>query len=333
VQHAAYSIEPFERRVRAPRGGWSVLAIVFLVMVYRIVVYGLGGSAIRFGTDRALSAGATAYITYAPQYLAGVCLYLAYVSSNVVQRRICIGTLLLIDVYFFGFGIRYLFIVTTIAMALLIGWQHYGSLLLPSRWLVVAALFTFVVVGVVGGLRQRDAQGRGRPFLEAATGSLEIVTPLAGVVRYTHQHGFLKGSSYTYLLQQVVPRSIWKNKPLPPIVTVIAQYTKASEGRAFPLWGEMYLNFGVAGVAFGMLLFGYGVSALTRWWLVLRRSMPGVDVLAAFAVPLLLQWISRGYFVQGVYNTFGFAIGPLLLIYLDKGSKHAVRTDASLVSG
>jgi hypothetical protein len=153
---------------------------------------------------------------------------------------------------------------------------------------------------------------------ESAARSFDVFLPLAGLVPYTGQAGYQFGSSYGYLAYQVIPRSVWPGKPLPPTITAIGAYTEIREGRSFPVWGEMYLNFGWYGVAIGMGMFGYAVRKMMRYWLRNRFRFATLDVLAAISIPLLLQWTSRGLFVQLVYNTMGLIVGVLIVLALER---------------
>lgn len=296
------------------------------LILYRFARYGLGGWAIKLGEDRTVESGVTAYITYAPQYLGGLSLYLFYRVRSVAVRRLCGAVILLLAFYFFAIGVRYLVITMIGAFALLHYWRRRRRLLPPARSLLAALVVGSAVLGVGGYLRTVSQYGSTAVGIqESAARSFDVFLPLAGLVPYTGQSGYLFGSSYAYLAYQVVPRSVWPGKPYPPTVTAIGQYTDIKEGRAFPVWGEMFLNFGWSGVAIGMALFGCGVRRLMLYWLRNRLRLVTLDVLAAISIPLLLQWTSRGLFVQLVYNTMGLTVGVLAVFALER---HLVRAAA-----
>ncbi len=298
----------------------KVLALVAgMLILYRFARYGVGGWAIRLGDDRSAESGVTAYVTYAPQYLGGLLLYLFYQVRSTAVRRLCGALIFLLAFYFFATGVRYLVITMLCAVALLQYWRKRGRLLPPARSLLAVLVGGGVVLGVGGYLRTVSQYGATAVGIrESAARSFDVFLPLAGLVPYTGENGYLFGTSYTYLVYQVVPRSVWPAKPYPPTVTAIGGYTALQEGRAFPVWGEMFLNFGWIGVAVGMAMFGYGVRRLMLYWLRNRLRFVTLDVLAAISVPLLLQWTSRGLFVQLVYNTMGLIVGVLAVFALER---------------
>lgn len=289
------------------------------LILYRFARYGVGGWAIRLGEDRTAESGVSAYVTYAPQYFGGLLLYLFYRVRSTALRRLCAALVLLLAFYFFATGVRYLVITMISALALLHYWRKRRRLLPPARSLLAVLVVGSVILGVGGYLRTKSQFGAAATGIqESAARSFDVFLPLAGLVPYTGQAGYLFGTSYAYLGYQVIPRSVWPGKPLPPTVTAIAGYTDVREGRAFPVWGEMFLNFGWYGVAFGMGFFGYGVRKLMQYWLRHRLRFVTLDVLAAISIPLLLQWTSRGLFVQLVYNTMGLMVGALIVFALER---------------
>lgn len=261
----------------------------------------------------------TGYLTEGPQYLAGAAVYVAWRTERQWQRWAAIGLFVVSEVVFFHAFIRYTFVITTLAAGLLVLWRRRTSPLISWRWLAVAVAGVFFAIGLLGSVRSQHLnQSSTGPSVEAsALGSLDVFNPLAAAIATTHGHDYLLGTSYTYLFEQVIPRSLWPGKPLPPTVQAIYRFTNSQEGRAFPIWGEMYVNFGWTGVVGGMLLSGYVAAAAMALWLRHRQRLPGLDVIAAFSIPLLLQWASRGYFVQAVYNSFGFLAAPAILLFLE----------------
>jgi oligosaccharide repeat unit polymerase len=300
-----------------------------LLFLYRVARYGLGGWSIRLGQDRTIQEGATAYITYAPQYLAGLCLYLWSTSPRPRTRWLAGSVTSLVTFYFFAAGVRYLVIVTIGAMALLYYWRRFGRLLPPLRYLIVAGLIGFLVLGYGGQLRGRSSGGRSG-LTESAADSFEISLPLAGLISYTQDTGYIMGASYTYLAYQVIPRSIWPGKPFPPTYTAIASYTDIREGRSFPLWGELFLNFGWYGVIGGMAAFGYMMRRWLRYWRSHRARYSTLDVIAAITLSLIVQWVSRGLFVQLVYNTVGLLVGPLMLLAYERRGRKRLSAEANV---
>lgn len=297
--------------------GRRLATVAGLLFLYRIASYGLGGWAIRLSQDRSSLEGATAYITYAPQYLAGLALFLWHISQRRRTRWLWGVLLAVLTFYFFAAGVRYLVIVMAGSVALLYQWRRGRSPLPRVRYLALAVLLGYILLGFGGSLRAQSSGGS-TGIRASANDSFQIFLPMAGLIHHTEATGYIMGSSYTYLAYQVVPRSLWAGKPFPPTYDAIASYTDIREGQSFPLWGEFFLNFGWYGIAGGMIIFGYGMGRWLRYWLAYRTDLLMLDIIAAVTIPLVVQWVSRGLFVQLVYNTMGLLVGPLILLAYER---------------
>jgi hypothetical protein len=303
---------------RVARG---LLVAATIVTMYRVFRYGLGGWTIKLSEDRSYQEGVTAYVTYGPQYLAGVLLFFAYRGATRAVRRAAMFLCALVTFYFLAGGARYQVIVMLGAFALLWYWRLRRRDLPPLRYLGVAALVGLLLLGALGNLRSQATAGFSPGIGESVRNSFEVFLPLAGLIEHTERAGFLFGTSYAYVAYQVVPRSVWPGKPYPPTVTALGQFTDIRQGRSFPLWGELFLNFGWYGVVGGMALLGYGVRRWMDYWRAHRHSFETLDILAAITIPLLVQWVSRGLFVQLVYNTMGLLVGPLALYVVERRAR------------
>ncbi len=255
------------------------------------------------------------YLTYAPQYLYAMGLYVSYVSSHRTQRRLATGACAVAVGIFALSGTRYTVIVGVLAWVIAGYWKRHPKGSFPLALAGALLLVSFVTMGLIGQYRSSGyAPITTDHVLDRSSTAFEIFNPLAGQFSYVEAHGHTFGSTYTYLFSQVVPRSLWPEKPNNPISEVINQYTDPRAGRAFPVWGEMYLNFGWWGVVVGAACMGALLTAIQNVWRLRRNDSPVWDLVAALSVPLVLQWISRGYAVQLVYNTAAFLV-PLLVIH------------------
>lgn len=312
-------------RQRTP-GAVLIFSLTAALTVVRFALYGIGSRVFDIGSDVARAEGATAYLIYAPEYLASASLYIIHRSTNLRLRVVASVTLSLLLLYFFATGVRYVFVVFAVATGFLYCWRIRGSLLLPRRYLVAAAVGLFVAVGWLGSHRGVQPAGFDRSITQSAFRATEIFNPLAASVATVEANGYELGSSYIYLLVQPIPRQLWTGKPEPPLRDFIGQFSAVDEGRAFPVWGEMYSNFGYLGVALGMFFLGLLSAAFVRAWLTKRVLSPGLDVVGALILPLIIQIVSRGYFVAAVHNTLA-AIGvPLLLLWIERRQLRAVAT-------
>jgi hypothetical protein len=96
-----------------------------------------------------------------------------------------------------------------------------------------------------------------------ASRDLADITTVAHIVRYVEETGDLRlGETFVNLVTRFVPRSLWPNKPLNVGVEVSDLFYDEALGRrndtGVPpsIIAEMFWNFHIVGVIFGMLLFG-----------------------------------------------------------------------------
>jgi hypothetical protein len=83
-------------------------------------------------------------------------------------------------------------------------------------------------------------------------------------------------------------------------------------GVAYPVWGESFLNFGWIGVVLVSFGWGYVTSSLWTRWHSGRSGRTIADPIAVLATILLINVVSRGYFVQTVYTYGSFLFLPML---------------------
>ena len=143
-----------------------------------------------------------------------------------------------------------------------------------------------------------------------------FIEPIAAgyIANRVAAEGYTNGSELAYLMWAVIPRVFWKDKPL---VSRGEWFTSeigfsmnegastTSTGMTSP--GELYWNFGWAGVAIGMSLLGYLISRLL-WRLALpdpRASLiamlPFVHILSNF---MLYQDSEAGSSMLGIVQAY-----------------------------
>jgi len=101
-----------------------------------------------------------------------------------------------------------------------------------------------------------------------ASRDLADITTVAHIVRYIEETGDLRlGETFTNLLTRFIPRALWPNKPLNVGVEVSDLFYDEALGRrndtGVPpsIIAELFWNFHIAGVIFGMILFGTIIRA------------------------------------------------------------------------
>jgi hypothetical protein len=92
---------------------------------------------------------------------------------------------------------------------------------------------------------------------------------LSNVVQVVEEDGYYEGSTLSYLGFAFIPRIIWPEKPLIQMGAWFAQrigrgyineYGRFTNAINMTASGELYMNFGYAGVIFGSLFFGMLIS-------------------------------------------------------------------------
>lgn len=304
--------------LRTGKGGLRGAREVILCSSLLLIV-ALGNGAVKLGSFVAFRTvtvtESSGYLFYAPHLLATSLLYYYHQTDRWAPRVMAGSIYLLLLGYFFSSGVRFTFVTYTFAGVLLAYWRSRRRLVLPPVYLAAAACVAWAAVGWIGLNRgiTTDAAAPASSVAQGTLDSAEIVKPLAAIIAVTSRDGFEFGSTYRDLVVQPVPRALWPNKPEPRIRSVIGRFSDPSEGRAFPFWGELYLNFGIPGLALGMFAVGQTFSRLFRTVIQGRGEQPGLEVALGLGLPLTLQVLSRGYFVQVVYNV-AFIMGPAVLL-------------------
>ncbi len=109
------------------------------------------------------------------------------------------------------------------------------------------------------------------------------------IVARVESEGYANGGEFAYLAWAVIPRALWNDKPLVSRgewftseigFSMNEQASTTSTGMTSP--GELYWNFGWAGVAVGMCFLGYLISRLL-WRLALPDPRASLIVMLPYA--------------------------------------------------
>lgn len=105
-----------------------------------------------------------------------------------------------------------------------------------------------------------------------------------------------------------VPRSVWDGKSVPASITVAEHRGYAFTDLSLPVSAELYLNFGVVGVAVGMFALGALWARLDHAWL----TAPG-SLLAVLAPVVATQQFGL---IRGPMGSLAPVIGSIVLLSL-----------------
>jgi hypothetical protein len=127
---------------------------------------------------------------------------------------------------------------------------------------------------------------------------------------------YQNGRTLMLFVYAFVPRVLWPEKPMIPIgAWITAVYGPGPHIQSFtaPTWlGDFYLNFGNAGVFFGMLLYGVILALFQA-----RALGPGASAAAILAAVIVMTQVVlrlEGTFAHTLSST-AFALVPIILIH------------------
>jgi oligosaccharide repeat unit polymerase len=290
----------------------AVLAGVLAVLALSV----LGGASLRSFFVYTTSSG---YGTFAKEttgyfgYLASIQCVAGLVLVLLPLRLTCHGSrrkrvLLYVALAAFvllGGGQRARFFIPAFAAGLI--WLKTSQMRRPpQRRLAVIGLIVLVVFGGLIGVARGAAQSRhvsvSTVFAASAGSANDLFLPLAGLASTVPgQFPYLGGTSYLEIATFLVPRALWNGKPQGSISTLTTAVDPGNSGLAFPEFGEIYANFGLAGVMIGSLLLGSLIELISRR--LARSTSIGESVFTAVCAAVLL-----GLFIRG-------DIAPLLISY------------------
>ncbi len=251
--------------------------------------------------------------------IAGVCLLVAVCAGSMGRGSRPPVVLILLALgaaaFLISSGERVRFVVPALAAGILWIKIRGGRRPLALRTLTLLSVVGLVVfsalVGVARGQGDRSFTLANLTSSQFGPGS-DLFSPLAGLTQAVPaQHDYLWGSSYLDALYFPIPRAIWHDKPQGAILDVTAAFADVSAGESFPEYGEMYANFGLAGVILGCLLF----AALLEWLWIQFATSVGKSRLFVYPalIAVMLQIFTRDYAVSQLAGLLGFIFGVLIL--------------------
>jgi oligosaccharide repeat unit polymerase len=168
---------------------------------------------------------------------------------------------------------------------------------------VLASVLTFPYMDA---FRYTDRVVQHESSLEFITSKTDYdsIAQIGNAVAYTQGHGFTYGRQGLGALFFFVPRSVWPDKPIDTGSLLAHDIGYPNENLSGPLWAELFIDFGFAGVAIGFLLLGLGAAALERTLRAIKSAPARSRVSAMqFAVPVLALYgvlILRGSLLQAM---------------------------------
>jgi oligosaccharide repeat unit polymerase len=253
---------------------WSVYVSVLAVIAFSF----LGGASLRdffvfttpggYGTFAREATGNLGYLE-AVQGVAGLALVLLPVRMRCTgsSRWPSLLFALVATFVLLGDGQRARFFAPAFAAGLV--WLKTSKRTLPPRRVAAVGLVVLVALGGLIGVARGAAGSRNLTFGAVVSQPFgsgdDLFLPLAGLVETVPtQLPYLGGTSYLEAAAFLVPRGLWRGKPEGSIANVTTAFDPGNSGLAIPEFGEMYANFGLAGVVLGSLLLGAIIELLSR---------------------------------------------------------------------
>ncbi|MFC9242862.1 hypothetical protein ACFT7S_02100 [Streptomyces sp. NPDC057136] len=152
-------------------------------------------------------------------------------------------------------------------------------------------------------------------FEPLATKDYDQTVMFANTISWVDTRGHTYGRQLAGSGLFFVPRAVWSGKPEDTGVRVGQWMGMKMTNLSAPLWTELWVDFGAAGMAGGLALIGYGAARTDRRYAVaVTRAGPGPGSVLAIAAPLIAGYtfiLLRGPLLQSAGK---FAIAALCLL-------------------
>ena len=302
---------------------WAAVVIAVLAVIALTI---LGGASLRsffvyttpggYGTFASEVTGHFGYLT-AVQCAGGLALVLLPLRLSRTTAGARLAPMLpaaLVTLLLLGGGQRGRFFVPALAAGLI--WLKTSKRGRHPRRMAAAGLIVMVALGAVIGVAREEAASSqltvdtvlAQPF---GPGN-DVFLPLAGLASTVPARvPYLHGTSYLQTVLFLVPRALWSGKPEGAIAHLTQVVDPSNSGLAIPEFGEMYANFGPAGVAIGSVLLGVLTELLSLRFA--RTASIRASVFIAVWGAVLLQIFIRGS-VAPMLVTFAGLIAVTALV-------------------
>ncbi|WNF31437.1 hypothetical protein RI138_26915 [Streptomyces sp. C11-1] len=141
-------------------------------------------------------------------------------------------------------------------------------------------------------------------FEPLATKDYDQTVMFANTISWVDTRGHTYGRQLAGSALFFVPRSVWSGKPEDTGVRVGQWMGMRMTNLSAPLWTELWVDLGPAGMAGGLALIGYAAARTDRRYaLAVTRAGPGSGSVLAIAAPLIAGYtfiLLRGPLLQAV---------------------------------
>jgi oligosaccharide repeat unit polymerase len=187
--------------------------------------------------------------------------------------------------------------------------------------ILIIGICVMIVMPIIGYYRsisgpEKTVMIRGDKYIKSVMSSLSIFeTFLVIIDNIPKNMDFLYGDVLLYIPKYFIPRKIWPDKPYPKELEIIWALTGGRNlGYTAPLFGELYINFGIVGVIVGMFIFGVFCRTIYEYWKKKPENITS-QLILAITSPYIISLIDRGYIIQHLYIIFNIYI-PLIIAFI-----------------
>lgn len=135
-------------------------------------------------------------------------------------------------------------------------------------------------------------------YLDVVTrkGDYDSMAQMANIVDFVELHGDAGGRQFLGVVAVAIPRSVWAEKPIDTGTLVALERGYEFTNLSAPIWGEMYINFGVLGLILGAA--GLGVMFTRLDDLSSRAGADSILRIQYGVIPFYLLILLRGSLMQ-----------------------------------
>ena len=157
-------------------------------------------------------------------------------------------------------------------------------------------------------------------------GDYDAFQQILNTEKYVQHNGFTYGKQLLGTLLFWFPRSVWEDKPI-PTGQLVADYSGYSyTNLSLPLWGELYIDGGIALVIVLFWLYGALVGMMEDYYVRSQQNYP--TYLNAF-VPLYAAY--QFFLLRGtLMSAFGYLVPVLLCMYICTSKQNVSKRRFSL---
>jgi oligosaccharide repeat unit polymerase len=206
---------------------------------------------------------------------------------------------------------RFWFLVVVLSIVYATAWAQR-----PSGVRAITMLFvggSVVLFPYLDLFRNGNATLRVRSVTEFFTQKTDYdsLVQVGNSWRLVESYGLDFGKQMSGVIGFFIPRSAWPDKPI-DTGSVLARYINyPNENLSAPLWGEFYVNFGLAGVIVGFGIAGFFAQNATRQYL---RAISNAVTHKIISLSVFLYPVLAVYFVLILRGSLLQAMGKLVVL-------------------